>query len=284
MIRDGEAPTLDAPSGGVYHRREMRVAIVSDVHSNLAALEAVLGHAEAGGPIDAIWCLGDTVGYGPQPGECVSRLRETGAVMVAGNHDRAGTGMMGVEEFNPDAATAALWTRDHLPRQEADFLNSLPEVTYATPGREAEPSEAEFTLVHGTLRWPIWEYLHSYEAAQAHLERQQTPFSLVGHTHVPTLVVEGADFPQGCEMYYLEDGARVQLDQRSDGGQRKLVVNPGGVGQPRDADPRAAYAAYDTGSATVTLHRVQYEIAATQKLMEAAGLPRWLIERLSVGR
>jgi len=248
----------------------MRIAIISDVHANLAALEAVLRHAEAAGPIDAVWCLGDTVGYGPQPSECVARLREAGATAVAGNHDRAATGKMGVEDFNADAATAALWTRDHLEEDTAAYLDALPEV--------ARPSE-EFTLVHGTLRWPLWEYLYSYEAARAHLERQETPFSLVGHTHVPMLGAEGAEFEHGCEMYYLEDGQSVPLPD-----DRKIVLNPGGVGQPRDGDPRAAYALYDTDARTVTVHRVEYDIAATQALMEAAGLPRRLIDRLSVGR
>ncbi len=286
----------------------MRIAIVSDVHANLVALEAVLRHAEAPGPIDGVWCLGDTVGYGPQPSECVARLREA-AVAVAGNHDRAATGMMGVEEFNADAATAALWTRDRLSDDATAYLDSLPEVAYASPeqgrslkaappekgrstgletgaeGRGHDPSlkagasGAEFTLVHGTLRWPIWEYLYSYEAAQAHLQRQKTPLSLVGHTHVPALVAEGAEYEHGCEMYYLEDGQSVPLPD-----DRKIVLNPGGVGQPRDGDPRAAYALYDAEARTVTVHRVEYDIAATQALMETAGLPRRLIDRLAVGR
>jgi diadenosine tetraphosphatase ApaH/serine/threonine PP2A family protein phosphatase len=249
----------------------MRIAIVSDVHANLAALEAVLRHAEAACAISAIWCLGDTVGYGPQPSECVARLRELGATLVAGNHDRAATGQMGVEEFNTDAATAALWTRDHLEEDTAAYLDSLPEVT--------QDPQREFTLVHGTLRWPLWEYLYSYEAARAHLERQETPFSLVGHTHVPMLAAEGAEFEHGCEMYYLEDGQSVPLPD-----DRKIVLNPGGVGQPRDGDPRAAYALYDADARTVTVHRVEYDIGATQALMETAGLPRRLIDRLSVGR
>ena len=267
----------------------MRLAILSDVHANLAALETVLRHAEAAGPIDGIWCLGDTVGYGPQPSQSVARLRDLGAVAVAGNHDRAATGAMGIEDFNADAATAALWTHDHLTEDAVAYLDALPEVAYASPspGRPdrigAPPGSGaqggEFTLVHGTLRGPIWEYLYSYEAARAHLERQETPFSFVGHTHVPTLVAEGSEFEHGCEMYYLDDGQSVPLPD-----DRKIVLNPGGVGQPRDGDPRAAYALYDTEARTVTVHRVEYDIAATQALMEAAGLPRRLIDRLSAGR
>ena len=259
----------------------MRIVILSDVHANLAALEAVLAHAGAGGALDAVWCLGDTVGYGPQPSACISRLREENATLVAGNHDRAATGAMDVDEFNSDAATAALWTRGQLGADDAGYLDSLPEVAYAP--FEGDPSlqagASEFTLVHGTLSSPLWEYLYSHEAARAHLDLQRTPFSLVGHTHVPLLVVDGEDGPQGCELYALGDGDRVEL---SDG--RRLVINPGGVGQPRDGDPRSAYAVYDTEPATVTIHRVEYDIAATQKLMAEAGLPRWLIERLSLGR
>ena len=132
--------------------------------------------------------------------------------------------------------------------------------------------------MHGTLRWPIWEYLYSPDVALAHLQRQQTPFGLVGHTHVPMLVVEDEKAKEGCPMYHREDGTAVKLD---DG---RLVINPGGVGQPRDGDPRASYAVYDSDARTVTLHRLEYEIAATQKKMEAAALPRWLIYRLSIGQ
>jgi len=262
----------------------MRIVIISDVHSNLAALEAVLRHAQAQGPIDAFWCLGDTVGYGPQPPECLVRLRELGTLAVAGNHDRAAAGNAGtIAGFNPDAATAALWTREQLTSEERAYLDSLPEVVLVSPGQDpslqAGASGAEFTLVHGTLRGPTWEYLDSYEAARAHLERQRTPFGLVGHTHVPMLVLAGEEFPHGCEMYYPEDGASVDLAR-----ERKTVINPGGVGQPRDGDPRASYGIYHADEQTFTLHRVEYDIAITQKLMQAACLPRWLSERLALGR
>src|SRR2546427_2101907 len=130
----------------------MRILIVSDIHANLTALDTVLRQAEA---VDAVWSLGDSVGYGPQPAECIARLRELGAVMVAGNHERAATGAIGSEEFNPDAAAAAQWTKARLTAEERPFLDSLPEVT----------GEGDFTLVHGTLRDPIWEYLYSYDAA-----------------------------------------------------------------------------------------------------------------------
>lgn len=246
-----------------------RVLILSDVHANLAALEAVLSHAEAGGPIEEIWCLGDMVGYGPQPRECLARLRELGAICLVGNHDLAAIGQISTQDFNPAAAAAARWTQSQLTSEEKEYLSSLEEVIVKGP----------FTMVHGTLRWPIWEYLYSHEAARAHLERQKTPFSLVGHTHIPMLVVEEPNLPEGCQLFYLPDGLNVTLESF-----RRLVINPGGVGQPRDGDPRASYAIYDSESGTVTVHRVEYDIARTQRLMAQAGLPRWLIERLSVGR
>lgn len=247
----------------------MRIAIIADVHSNLAALEAVLRHVQAQGASAGLWCLGDMVGYGPQPKECLRRLQEAGARMLVGNHDLAAVGQLSVEDFNPDAATAALWTGRQLAQEERQLIAELPQVI----------EEGEFTLVHGTLRWPIWEYLYSYDAALGHLQRQRSSFGLVGHTHVPMLVLEGPQFANGCELYYLEDGTVVELSPG-----RRLVINPGGVGQPRDGDPRASYAVYDSEMATITIHRVDYDVAATQTLMAAAGLPRWLMERLSIGR
>jgi len=247
----------------------MRIAIVSDVHANLAALEAVLRHAQEQGALDGLWCLGDLVGYGPQPNQVLERLREAGARAVAGNHDLAAIGLLSTDDFNPAAAAAARWTARQLQEPQRRYLASLPQVL----------RQDDFTLVHGTLRWPVWEYLYSYEAARAHLQRQETPFGLVGHTHIPVLVLEDEGFPQGCELFYLRDGARLELRPG-----RRLVINPGSVGQPRDGDPRAAYAIYDSQAGTVTLHRVEYDIAATQRLMEEAGLPRWLSERLALGR
>jgi len=244
----------------------VRIAVVSDIHANLVALEAVLKHA---GDVDGVWCMGDSVGYGPQPGECVARLRDAGALWVAGNHERAATGAIGVEEFNSSAAAAALWTRGQLSHDDKTHLDALPETVV----------EGDFTLVHGTLRWPIWEYLVDEESALGHLALQQTPFGFVGHTHVPAIVTEMSDSPQGCDMRRLRDGETVTLDS-----QARLVLNPGGVGQPRDGDKRASYAVLDTSAGTFTLHRVEYEIAITQGLMEDAGLPARLIERLAIGR
>jgi diadenosine tetraphosphatase ApaH/serine/threonine PP2A family protein phosphatase len=241
----------------------VRIAITSDIHANLAALEAVLADA---GPVDGIWNTGDAVGYGPQPRECIARLREAGAVWVAGNHERAATGAIGTDDFNPPAALAARWTAAQISGEEKAYMDALPETV----------QEANFTLCHGTLRDPIWEYLIDEQAALGHLSLQRTPCALVGHTHVPALVTETS---QGCEMRRLRDGEAVDLT-----GEARLVLNPGSVGQPRDGDKRASYGVYDSDAATFTLHRVEYDIARTQKLMEDAGLPDWLIERLAIGR
>jgi diadenosine tetraphosphatase ApaH/serine/threonine PP2A family protein phosphatase len=244
----------------------VRIAITSDIHANLAALEAVLADA---GPVDGIWNTGDAVGYGPQPRECIARLREEGAVWVAGNHERAATGAISTDEFNPAAAQAALWTSTQISGEEKAFLDALPETV----------QETNFTLCHGTLRDPIWEYLSDLETARAHLSLQRTPFAFVGHTHVPALVTEWVDGAEGCDLRRLRDGEAVALT-----GEARLVLNSGSVGQPRDGDERASYGVYDSDAATFTLRRVEYDIAQTQKLMVDAGLPDWLIERLAIGR
>ena len=242
----------------------MRIAIISDVHSNLVALEAVLADAEGRGA-DAIWNLGDTVGYGPDPNSVVARLAEAGAVSVLGNHDAAATGRIGTEWFNRLAAEAAEWTRDHLEPETAAYLGSLSEVA----------REGDWSLAHGTLREPIWEYLITEEAAEGHFERQETPYSAVGHTHVPLRVERGE---RGVEGSAPAEGKTVAL------GEGPLCINPGSVGQPRDGDPRASYALVDGDEGTVTHHRVTYDVAKTQRRMADAGLPRELAARLSAGR
>jgi predicted phosphodiesterase len=242
----------------------MRVAIVSDIHANLAAFEAVLRHAEAGGPIDMLWCAGDTVGYGPQPNECIALLRRYEHRTVAGNHDLAACGLMGTDDFNEGAATAARWTKMALTEDSWGFLQELPLVA----------TEGDFTILHGSLRWPEWEYLLSGEQAQAHFELQETPYGIVGHSHLQIVCEQREATPPVLRA--AADGERIELHGR-------MILNPGGVGQPRDGDPRAAYAMYDDGG-SVTYYRVEYDIAATQAAMESAGLPPWLIERLSYGR
>ncbi|MXY36535.1 MAG: metallophosphoesterase family protein [Dehalococcoidia bacterium] len=242
----------------------VRVALISDVHANLVALEAVLADAEGRG-VEAIWNLGDTVGYGPDPNGVVARLVEAGAVSVLGNHDAAATGAIGTEWFNSLAAEAAEWTRAHVEPETAATLAGLGEVV----------REGEWSLAHGTLRQPLWEYLITEEAAEGHFALQETPYSAVGHTHVPLLVRRGT---AGVEGETPVPGEAVAF------GEGLLCVNPGSVGQPRDGDPRSSYALIDTEAGTVTHYRVSYDIGETQRRMEEAGLPRALAERLRFGR
>ncbi len=244
----------------------MRAALVADIHSNLLAFEAVLADAKARGGFDELWCLGDVVGYGPRPTECVDLLRSLLGRTVAGNHDLAAAGGMGVEEFNEAAAAAALWTARQLDDERRRWLLSLPQAEIA----------GDFTLVHGTLREPVWEYLLSTDQAADQLRRQQTLYSAVGHSHVAFCAVERAEGAPA--LWAAKDGDSLTLTDA------RVVVNPGGVGQPRDGDPRAAYALYDSEARAVTFHRVAYDVAAVQAQMRAAGLPRWLSERLAVGR
>lgn len=247
-------------------RWPMRIAIVSDVHSNLAGLRAVLRDAEAGGAIDAVWCLGDIVGYAAEPSETIAALREWPLTAVAGNHDLAAARLMGVEDFNPVAAAAALWTAGQLSESERAFLLDLPPTLVS--GR--------FTLVHGSLSDPVWEYLLDTEQAAAHFALQATPYSLIGHSHLLFRVEERTD---GTPAFHrADDGTTIRL------GDTRLIINPGSAGQPRDGDPRVSYVLYDEAAATMTWHRVVYDIAATQTAIRTAGLPPFLADRLATGR
>jgi diadenosine tetraphosphatase ApaH/serine/threonine PP2A family protein phosphatase len=242
----------------------MRIAVISDVHSNLLALDAVLAQA---GSVDAVWHLGDVVGYGPDPDAVVDRLAAVGAVGVRGNHDAAACGGTEIEWFNPDARSAMEWTREVISERTRSWLAALPE------RREA----ADFTLVHGSGRDPIWEYVTSPTAAHASLAAMETPHGINGHTHIPAA--------------YLEAGGRIgelgtelgPSDERVDPGRGRLLLNPGSVGQPRDGDPRASYLILDTDAATATWQRVAYDVAAVGAAMRSAGLPARLAERLRYG-
>ena len=242
----------------------MRIGVVSDIHSNLDAFQSVVA---AMGEADQVWCLGDTVGYGPEPNECVATLASLEHLAVAGNHDWAATGRLGVEDFNPYAAAAALWTADQLTPETREYLLGLP--TSLTSG--------EFTLAHGSPRDPIWEYLLSASSARASFDHFEGPFCLVGHTHVPSLFTRAGDGRVQARRIVGE--AEVRLD-RPEG---RYILNPGSVGQPRDDDPRAAFLVVDTDRRTATWRRVAYPIARTQEKMRRAGLPPELIDRLSVG-
>jgi len=244
----------------------VRVAIVSDCHSNTEGLAACLDDAASGGPLDAVWCAGDAVGYGPEPSAVIAALRAQPLALVAGNHDLAACGRMEVDAFNPAAASAALWSREQLSAAERDFLADLP-LTLTT---------GAFTIVHGSLMQPEWEYLLTAEQALAQFSLQRTPYSIVGHSHLPFWMEERPG--RAPEIRRAGDGDVLAL------GGTRLILNPGSTGQPRDGDPRASYMLYDDAAATVTWRRVAYDIAATQRKMRAFDLDPWLIERLSEGR
>lgn len=242
----------------------MRILLISDIHANLAALDAVLADA---GSFDRVWCLGDLVGYGPEPNECVERVRDLRRYQcLAGNHDWAALGKLDLDDFNTDARLAALWTRQTLTPDNRAFLDAR----LAAIG----PLEDHFSLVHGSPRQPIWEYILDETVAAANFPLFDTPFCLVGHTHVPVIYAETGGRPLALLPPENEPFALS--------GQR-LIINPGSVGQPRDGDPRASYALLDTDALTITYRRVEYPIEATQQKMVAAGLPPRIIARLSYG-
>jgi diadenosine tetraphosphatase ApaH/serine/threonine PP2A family protein phosphatase len=241
----------------------MRTLIISDIHANITALEAVLADA---GPFDATWCLGDLVGYGPNPNECIERIAQLPNLQcVIGNHDAAATGTIEVDAFNPDARKTVLWTQGTLTDANKEYLRSLPQRI-----------DLEFiTLVHGSPYRPIWEYLLDTRSATVSFECFDNPYCFVGHTHLPVL-------------YYLPDTRLIaQLIVPKNSSQMTLapraIINPGSVGQPRDRDPRAAYAILDLSENTWEWHRVQYDIQRVQDQMLQENLPERHIARLSAG-
>lgn len=248
LLRDGEV---------------MRILVLSDVHANLAAFKAVLD--DAAGKWDKIWYLGDLVGYGPNPNECVELLRQHEHLALSGNHDWATLDKLDISDFNEEARTAVLWTRDTLTEESFAFLDALP----------AKRQQDQFTLAHASPRHPVWEYILDYETALANFEQFTTPYCLVGHTHIPVLIAEDKDdelfvlTPTYKETVYLED--------------TRVIINPGSVGQPRDSDPRASYAFLNSKDLTWEFHRVEYPVEETQAQMRDFGLPDALATRLEYG-
>ena len=247
----------------------MRALIVSDIHANLEAFESVLTDADAQGGFDVAWFLGDLVGYNADPGACIALLRSLPNVAIAGNHDHAVTGKLDPERFNGAARDAALWTVDHLSGEELRYLAALPEVQQVD----------RFTMVHGSLRDPVIEYLLRPDAAQATFDLLETQFCLVGHTHYPLVWQETDDRPVGA-LLDLTDPPQPTAGQR-------LILNPGSVGQPRDGDWRASYLLYDTGVGdelgSLVYRRVEYDLEQAQAKIRAAGLPESLASRLAKG-
>jgi len=246
-------------------KRRMRYAIIADIHANLTAFNAVLNDIERRGGMDEIWCLGDIVGYGPDPQECIELLQQYNHVCVAGNHDLAAIGKIDTAEFNPDAAIASHWTTKQLGAVEKNYLENLPLVI----------EKDNFTLVHGSPREPIWEYLLSISGARESFNHFQTQFCLVGHSHVPLIFRHS--MTGGCSYSPFSVNVGLFL------GKDRLIINPGGVGQPRDNDPRASYAMYDTEAMMIKLYRVSYNVNTTQNRMVKHNLPMRLVARLNYG-
>ena len=244
----------------------MRIAIISDIHGNLEALEAVLA---AAGAVEAVWCLGDLVGYGPDPAACVDLARECNFVCVAGNHDLATAGLMDSADFNAEADEAIQWTAHQLNAGDRAYLGQLPQ----------EHQWGDFTLAHGSPRDHIWEYLAHLSVARLNFVYFATRYCLVGHTHVPLIFQAPLpeDRPQTYTTLVPRPDEPIHLDLH------RMIINPGGVGQPRDGHPEAAYMILDTRASTIVLHRVPYPVEVVQRKMLRAGLPDRLARRLSYG-
>ena len=239
-----------------------RTLILSDIHGNKDALDAVLADA---GDADRIWCLGDIVGYGPEPAACLAWAREHCEIVLSGNHDYAAFEPSVAQDFNPNAARAASWTRAALSWEEIGYLRSLPSLVEVDG----------VTLAHASPADPIWTYILSVVDARDAFESCRDPLGFVGHTPVAA-----------CDAATEKMIARVQIvnDEPLSLAGGRFVINPGSVGQPRDRDPRAAYLWYDPAAPSVTWKRVAYDIAAVQEKILRAGLPERLASRLALGQ
>jgi predicted phosphodiesterase len=247
----------------------MRCLVLSDIHANLAAFEAVLKDAQRRRlSYDMLWCLGDVVGYGPDPNECIELLRTVPHVCLAGNHDWAVLGKLALSTFHENAMFAVQWTRDCLSAENLNYLRA----------RSACEIQGQYMLAHASPREPIWEYILDVGVAAENFAHVPNGCALVGHTHVPVAFVRDratGDVRAAAPLI----GVAIALDEGFE-----YIINPGGVGQPRDGDPRAAYALLDTEKHTWTQYRVEYPVRATQAKMRAAGFPEPLIARLGYGR
>jgi predicted phosphodiesterase len=246
----------------------LRVAVLSDVHSNQPALEAVLAAIEEAG-VEELWCLGDVVGYGAQPDACTTLIRESCDVCLVGNHDLAVLGRLDVSSFSDTAAVAVRWTQEHASEETFEFLRGL----------EPTASRAGLGMFHASPRDPIWEYVLSVDQAEAGLDAQEERIGLIGHSHI-SLFFTRPDGARPGHAHGSQAGEGSVLNLESGG----WLVNPGSVGQPRDGDSRAAWLELDTEEWTARFHRVPYDIAAAAEAILAAGLPSHLAERLGVGR
>jgi predicted phosphodiesterase len=239
----------------------MRALILSDIHANAAALQTVLTSA---GEVDAVWCLGDVVGYGPDPNECIDLLKEIqNLVCLQGNHDAAAVGHLPLEGFNIEARTSIEWLRKQLTPESTSFLKSLDSQTVVNG----------ITLVHASPRQPMLEYLLDTYSVAENFSYFDTDFCFVGHTHVAVV------FTLKVQTVHLE----VPLPNTKFRLEKRCIVNPGSVGQPRDRDPRASYAIFDDEQNIWDYQRVEYDIESVQRRMQTVQLPERHIARLATG-
>jgi predicted phosphodiesterase len=241
----------------------MKILVLSDIHANITSLEAILSSVE---PYEAVWCLGDLVGYGPDINECIERVKTLpNLVCITGNHDAAVSGNKNISKFNDEARHAILITQEIITPENMTFLKSLREKVL-TPA---------VTLVHGSPRNPVWEYVIDPFTAMHNLSYFETDLCMVGHTHLPVVFSIGVD-AERIHRKYLKSGEKIQLTNRT-------ILNPGSAGQPRDHDPRASYAIFDDEEKSWTINRVEYDIHAVQLRIKAAGLPERNSIRLAEG-
>ncbi len=243
----------------------MKYGILGDIHSNLSALRAVLGRMDEAG-VDTLISVGDVVGYGAAPSECIALLRERGAVVVKGNHDAACVNELDERSFNPYARAAVAWTRTMLSEPEKRWLKALPLVA----------TLEHCQVAHGTLHRPeLFDYILSLSDADPSLDEMTRPVCFVGHSHIPLTVMRFADDPE--RTAYTCD-TEVDLTETV-----KALINVGSVGQPRDENPLTAYVLFDSACRQSSLLRIPYDVEAEVARIAAAGLPRVLGERLRIG-
>lgn len=238
--------------------------ILGDIHGNLPALEAVLEHA---GPVDEWLCVGDIVGYGPFPNECIERVRDLGATCVAGNHDLGSTGQIDLTLFNVFARIACEWTHAALEPAALDWLSALPKI---------QRTEGGLLLVHGSMRDPVWEYVTRTPLASDNFGLYDERVCFNGHTHVPVVFPSVGGHVSEVAVF---DGLSLDLIDGT-----RYMANAGSVGQPRDLDPRACYCVFYADKQVIEYHRVEYPVERTQSRMSQEGLPEPLVTRLAYGR
>jgi predicted phosphodiesterase len=243
----------------------MQILVISDIHANLVAFETVLEDAK--NQWDYVWCLGDVVGYGPDPNECCDLLKTLPHLCLAGNHDWAALGRLDIRTFNMDARKAVHWTQETLTQENIAYLAALP-TTFVL---------GNYTLAHGSPREPVWEYILDPLTAAMNFPHFETDYCLVGHTHTPIIF----------EMRNGESETTASRhphyrEQRQLNGNR-LIINPGSVGQPRDSNPDAAYALLDVEKNVLEHRRVAYPVHITQEKMRHFDMPERLVNRLEHG-